>query len=286
MGKLRDRMEADLRLRNLRPGTQENYLGCARALAAYHRRSPAELGWEEVRSFLLHLREVRRVSPSTQKVYVAALKFLYTVTLDRPEVVRPFFMPKIPRHVPEILSGKEVEALFRAVEDLKYRAALMTSYGAGLRISEACGLRIQDIDSKRMLIRVHEGKGGRQRYTILGERLLTVLRTYYKHERPQGPSLFPGARKDSALSPDSVRQVLRKAVQEAGLTKRVTPHILRHSFATHLLEAGTDIRVIQVLLGHRSIQTTTGYAQVSTRHIARTQSPLDLLATEKASLLG
>jgi site-specific recombinase XerD len=279
-------MEADLRLRNLRPATQRNYLRFAQNFAVYHRRSPAEMGWEQVRSFLLHLREDKGLSPSTQKVYVAALKFLYTVTLNRPEVVRPFFMPKIPQHVPEILSGKEVEALFRAVEDLKYRAVLMTTYGAGLRISEACGLRIQDIDSKRMLIRVHEGKGGRQRYTILGERLLTVLRTYYKHERPKGPYLFPGARKNTALSPDSVREVLRKAVKQAGLTKRVTPHILRHSFATHLLEAGTDIRVIQVLLGHRSIRTTSGYAQVSTRHIARTQSPLDLLGTEKASLLG
>jgi len=286
MGKLRDRMEADLRLRNLRPGTQANYLGNARAFAAYHRRSPAEMGWEEVRSFLLHLREVKGLSPSTQKVYVAALKFLYTVTLDRPEVVRPFFMPKVPQNLPEILSGSEVEALLGAVRDLKYRAVLMTTYGAGLRISEACGLHIEDIDSKRMLIRVQKGKGGRQRYTILGERLLTVLRTYYKHDRPGGPYLFPGGRENTPLSPDSVREVLRKAAKAAGLSKRVTPHILRHSFATHLLESGADIRVIQVLLGHRSIQTTTGYAQVSTRHIARTQSPLDLLGTDKASLLG
>ena len=144
MGKLRDRMEADLRLRNLRPGTQANYLGYARAFAAYHRRSPAEMGWEQVRSFLLHLRDNKKVSPSTQKVYVAALKFLYTVTLDRPEVVRPFFMPKVPQHVPEILSGSEVEALLGAVRDLKYRAVLMTTYGAGLRIRPhpACSHRV------------------------------------------------------------------------------------------------------------------------------------------------
>lgn len=286
MGKLRDRMKADLRLRNLRPGTQANYLNCARALAAYHHRSPAEMDWQDVRSFLLHLREEKGLSPSTQKVYVAALKFLYAVTLNRPEVVRPFFMPRVPQHVPEILSGKEVEALFQAVEDLKYRAVLMTTYGAGLRIAETCSLHIQDIDSKRMLIRVRDGKGGRQRYTILSQRLLEVLRTYYKHERPQGPYLFPGAQPDTPLSRDAVRQVLRKAAERTGLTKRVTPHILRHSFATHLLESGTDIRVIQVLLGHRSIRTTTGYAQVSTRHIARTTSPLDLLGTEKAEPLG
>jgi site-specific recombinase XerD len=279
-------MEADLRLRNLRPTTQQNYLRFVRNFAAFHGRSPAEMGWQEVRSFLLHLREEKGLSPSTQKVYVAALKFLYTVTLNRPEVVRPFFMPKIPQHVPEILSGKEVQALFRAVRDLKYRAVLMTTYGAGLRISEACGLRIEDIDSKRMLIRVHKGKGGRQRYTILSRRLLSALRTYYKHERPQRPYLFPGGKADRPLSPDSVREVLRKAVKKAGVTKRATPHILRHSFATHLLESGADIRVIQVLLGHRSIRTTTSYTQVSKRHIARTQSPLDLLGTQKGSVLG
>lgn len=286
MGELQERMKADLRLRNLRPATQDIYVRYAKEFAAYHWRSPAEMNWEEVRSFLLHIRDEKQLSPSTQKIYVAALKFLYTVTLDRPEVVRPFFMPKIPEKLPEILSGKEVEALFRAVRDVKYRAVLMTSYGAGLRISEACSLRIEDIDSKRMLIRVHDGKGGRQRYTILGERLLVVLRTYYKHQRPAGPYLFPGGSKNSPISKDSVREVLRKAVKKAGITKRVTPHVLRHSFATHLLESGTDIRVIQVLLGHRSIRTTTQYAQVSTRHIARTQSPLDLLGTKKAARLG
>jgi integrase/recombinase XerD len=286
MEKLKDRMKADLRLRNLRPSTQQNYLRFAQSFAAYHDRSPMKMGWEDVRSFLLHLREEKGLSPSSQKVCVAALKFLYTVTLNRPEVVRPFFMPKIPQHLPEILSGQEVEALFVAVRNLKYRAVLMTTYGAGLRISETCSLRIQDIDSQRMLIRVEEGKGGRQRYTILSRRLLHMLRTYYKHERPQGTYLFPGRKPLSPLSTASVREVLRSAVQQTGLTKRVTPHILRHSFATHLLESGTDIRVIQVLLGHRSIRTTTGYTQVSTRHLAGTQSPLDLLGTDKAAPLG
>jgi integrase/recombinase XerD len=286
MGKLRDRMEADLRLRNLRPATQRNYLRFARNFAAYHHRSPAEMGWEEVRSYLLYLREEKKLSPSTQKVHVAALKFLYTVTLNRPEVVRPFFMPKIPAKLPEILSGKEVEALFNAVRDLKYRAVLMTTYGAGLRICEACALRMEDIDSKRMLIRVQDGKGGNQRYAILAERLLVALRAYYRHKRPAGPYLFPGKSPDEPLSKDSVRKVLSGAVRKAGIKKRVTPHILRHSFATHLLESGTDIRVIQVLLGHRSIRTTTQYAQVSTRHIARTKSPLDLLGTDKATPLG
>jgi len=286
MGILKTKMEADLKLRNLRPKTQAIYLNCIRDFAKFHHQSPERLGTEHVRAFLLHLREERKLSPSTQKVHVAALKFLYRVTLDRPEVVKPFFMPKVQSKVPEILSGSEVHDLFHAVEIIQYRAVLMVLYGAGLRIREACRLRIEDIDSQRMLIRIRDGKGGYDRYAMLGPRLLRVLRAYFRHVRPQGPWLFPGANAESPLSPESVRRVLHKATRKCGIKKKVTPHSLRHAFATHLLESGEDIRVIQVLLGHRSISSTTPYAQVSTRHIARTKSPLDRLGTPEADTLG
>lgn len=286
MGVLKDRMEADLKLRNLRPSTQQNYLGIAERFAAHFMRSPAEMGEDEIREFLLHLREVKGRSASTQKVYLAALKFLYTVTLGRPEVVRSFCSPRVPEKLPQVLSGSEVEALLTAVQSVKYRVLLTTSYGAGLRVGETCSLLIEDIDSKRMLIRVRDGKGGRERYSMLGDRLLLVLRKYYRVVRPAGPCLFPGRVPDRPILPNTVRKVLRKVVQGCGITKPVTPHILRHSFATHLLESGTDIRTIQVLLGHRSIETTQRYTQVSTRHIGRTTSPLDLLGTPQGEPLG
>ncbi len=279
MGVLKERMEADLKLRNLRPSTQASYLRCARLLAKHYMRSPAELSEEEVRGFLLYLQDERQAKPSTLKVYIAAFKFLYNVTLQRPEVVAHLRGPKIPRKVPEILSGSEVEALFAEVFSVKYRAVLMTTYGAGLRISEVCRLRTHDIDSDRMLIHVREGKGGDSRYAMLSQRLLVVLRAYWKEIRPAGPYLFPGRRADRPITRKTISGVLARAAARCGLDKRVTPHILRHSFATHLLESGTDIRTIQVLLGHRSITSTQLYAQVSPGRISRTRSPLDLLGT-------
>ncbi len=281
MGQLKERMEADLKLRNYRPSTQAYYLSCGRNLAKYYKRSPGELGEEEVRAFLLYLLEVRNRSPSTVKVYVAALKFLYEVTLDRPEVVRSLRAPKVPRKVPKVLSGSEVQALLGAVQSTSYRAIMVTLYGAGLRISEVCRLHIEDIDSKRMLIHIREGKGGHSRYAMLSDRLLAVLRVYYRQLRPRGPYLFPGFPLDSPISVSSVREVFLQALVDSGIIKPVTPHILRHSFATHLLEMGTDIRTIQALLGHRSITTTEMYAHVSTKLISRTHSPLDILGTKE-----
>jgi site-specific recombinase XerD len=249
-------------------------------------RPPGDLNEEEVRSFVLHLQDERKLKPSSLRVYIAALKFLYTQTLSRPEVVINLCGPKIPRKVPVVLSGSEIQAIFGAVKSLKYRAVLMTTYGAGLRIGEACRLRTHDIDSKRMLIHIREGKGGASRYAMLSPRLLTVLRTYYREMRPAGPYLFPGYRADEPISQRTIRSALNRAAERCGMDKRVTPHVLRHSFATHLLESGTDIRTIQVLLGHKSIQSTQLYAQVSTRHISRTRSPLDLLNTEDGKVLG
>ncbi len=287
MGELRDRMAADLRLRNLAPSTQAQYLTCVEKLGRFHDRCPVDMDWEEVRAFLVHLRGERGLSPSSQKIYVAALKFFFTVTVDRPNVMRPFFVPKVPKKLPQILSGREVEAVFAAVHGIKYRAVVMTMYGGGLRIGEACALHIADVDSKRMLLRIREAKGGRQRYTLLSQRLLMTLREYWKQQRPPGPYLFPARGKNDVCVPGAtVRTMLRKAFEQCGLTKAAGTHIMRHSFATHLLESGTDIRIIQVLLGHRRIETTSQYTQVSRSHIARTKSPLDVLGTQEAAVLG
>jgi site-specific recombinase XerD len=279
-------MEADLRLRNLRASTRGSYLGYVRTFAAYHMRSPADMGSKEVRDFLVHLRDERKLQPMTIKGYVAALKFLYTATLDRPEVVRPWLSPRVVRKLPVVLSGTEVEAVLGAVESITYRAVLMTTYGAGLRINEACRLQVPDIDSKRMLIHIRDGKGGKQRYTMLCRRLLEVLRAYFRQVRPRGDYLFPGQKPGSHLRADSVRKALHRVIRDCGINKRVTPHVMRHSFATHLLDTGTDIRIIQVLLGHNSIQTTQVYTQVSPQHISRVISPLDLLGTREAKVLG
>jgi site-specific recombinase XerD len=286
MSTLRARMEADLRIQNYRPSTQREYVRSVYHLARHFMKSPAEMGEEEVRAYLLHLVDDRRLSPSTLKVTTAALKFLYEVTLGRPEVVRSVRMPRTSVKLPVILGGSEVVRLFEAIESPKYRVIVMTAYGAGLRVGETCSLEISDIDSKRMVIRIRNGKGGRDRYAMLADRLLEALRTYYRLDRPPGPHLFPGQRPGTAVRPDSVRRVLEQAVAKAGIKKPVTPHILRHTFATHVLEAGGDIRTIQMLLGHRSIQTTQLYAQVSTDTIRRAKSPLDLLGTKEGEVLG
>ena len=285
MGIYRDRMEADLKLRDYRPSTRESYLRCAKNFVAHFRIPPHRLGEKEIRAFLLHLSEHNGSGAAGLKMYVAAIKFLYTHTLDRPEEVAKIPYPRVPKPLPDILTGSEVKLLLSNVASLKHRAVLMTAYGAGMRLSEACSLHIDDVDSKRELIHIRDGKRRRDRYVMLSERLLLFLRGYYKEVRPAGPFLFPGKNPDRPISTTSVRSALHKAAQDIGLRKRVTPHVLRHSFATHLLETGTDIRTIQVLLGHTSIRTTTRYAQVSATHIGRTKSPLDLIGTPEGKAL-
>jgi integrase/recombinase XerD len=284
MGVLRERMAVDLRLRGMSPVTQRMYLGCVERFVAYHRRAPAALGETEVRAFLNHLVCERGVSRSTHGVYVAALHFLYRVTLDRPAVVQHIPYPRRARErLPEILSPGEVAQLLTAVRSLKHRAMLMIAYGAGLRVSELCGLVPTDIASQRMLIRVRAGKGDKDRYVMLSPRLLATLRAYWLQRPPHGPYLFPSPRPGQPLSRKAIWHVLRRAARRARLRKRVTPHTLRHCFATHLLEAGTDIRVIQVLLGHRSLRTTARYVMVSRQQVGTVQSPLDALPMAAAS---
>lgn len=277
MGELRSRMEADLRLRRRSASTQRLYLRCARDFAAYHGRSPAGMGEREVREFLTHLVEVRRVSSSTQGVYAAALGFLYGITLRRPEMWGLIPRPRIVQRLPEILSVAEVERLIGAARSPKHRAILMTSYGAGLRISEVCTLRVSDIDAGRMSIRIRAAKGGHDRYVPLGERLVGVLRAYWAKARPPGEYLFQGTKLGEPISRKAVWHMVRKVGQRAGIKKRISPHTLRHCFATHLLEAGADLRVIQHLLGHRSIRSTVRYTFVSRKVLDRVKSPLDSL---------
>ena len=210
--------------------------------------------------------------------------FLYRVTLDRPGVVRRIPFPRqVRERLPEILSPGEVAQLLGAVRRPKHRAMLMVAYGAGLRASELCALIPADIDSQRMLIRVRAGKGDKDRYVMLSPRLLAALREYWRLRPPEGPYLFPSPRPGKPLSRMAVFRLVRVAARRAGLRKRVNPHMLRHSFATHLLEAGTDIRVIQVLLGHRSLRTTARYVMVSREHVGTVQSPLDALAMTTSS---
>ncbi|WP_437600116.1 site-specific integrase [Sorangium sp. So ce590] len=282
MGQLRDRMAEDLKLRRYKPSTCDNYLRCARAFVAYHRKPPQQMGLDEVRAFLLYLAEQRKVAEATQHQYVAAIKFLYATTLGRPEVAVEIPWPKVPQKLPPVLSGTEVEALLNAIGSVKQRTIVLTAYGAGLRIDEVCSLRVEDIDSKRNLIHVRNCKHGRDRYVMLSAPVLTALRIYWRADRPAGPELFPGRKQGSVISHEAVRNALREAARRCKLHKRVTPHVLRHSFATHLLELGTDIRVIQALLGHRSIRTTVRYARVSQAHVGRTRSPVEVLGTQEA----
>jgi len=285
MGALCQRMTEDLKLKNYAESTKREYLRCAQRFAVHYMRSPAEMGEREIRDFLLAL-AFQEAKPATLKMYVASLKFLYAVTLRRPEEVVALPWPKVPQRLPDILSGTEVDALLGAIEPLLHRAVVMTAYGSGLRIREACSLRTEDIDAKRHLIHVRDGKRGRDRFVMLPERLQAFLREYWRQVRPPKPYLFPGAKPHRPITPGAVRTVLQKAVRKTGLKKHVTLHALRHAFATHLLETGTDLRVIQALLGHRSMRSTVRYTHVSPQYVGRVDSPLDLLGTKKGRVLG
>jgi integrase/recombinase XerD len=276
MTPLRQRMIEDMQLRNLAAGTQKHYISLVAGFARYFGTSPENLDIEAVRQYQLYLLNERKLSPDAVNQCVSALKFLYLTTLEMPWTNEYFPRARRPHKLPVVLSQEEVLAFFDHVPSLKYRAALMVCYGAGLRISEAVALRITDIESQRGLLRIEHGKGQKDRYAMLSPRLLQVLRRYWCATRPPD-FLFPSWRKDRHLSTTSLQLACREAAARAGIAKRVTVHTLRHSFATHLLENGTDLRVIQVLLGHTRIETTTRYAAVSPQVVAATVSPLDKL---------
>jgi len=277
MGQLRDRMAQDLKLKGVSPGTIRIYLLYCSKFAAFFMRSPEQLGAAEVRAFLLHQIEVEQLSYSTYRQVYAALKFLYAVTLGRPgEVSRIPFPKRQPSRLAKVLTAEELTAFFTAFRKAKYHALFMTCYAAGLRLGEVCHLQVADIDSRRMVIHVR-GKGNQERLTILSSRLLEVLRTYWRLAKSKPKTwLFPGATLERPVSLDTARSVFHRARKEAGLAL-YTPHSLRHSFATHLLDAGTDLVLIQQLLGHRCIDTTSRYTHVSLTRIQQAQSPLDRL---------
>lgn len=283
MGKLRDQMQSDLQLRGLSPKTQKIYLSQVRSFALYFKKSPEQLGENEVKEYLLYILKERKVSDSTYRQSYGALKFLYQITLKRSWVVEKIPYPKTKKKLPVVLDRTEVEALFSVTRNLKHRAILMITYSSGLRLSETAHLKVSDIDSKRMMIRIRNGKGGKDRYSILSNVALAALRQHWRKYRPK-EWLFPGVRSDKPISDRSIQKIFEKAKNLAGITKSATVHTLRHSFATHLLEAGTDLHHIQLLLGHRSPKTTTVYLHVSRTDLAKIASPLDLNFNKQITL--
>jgi integrase/recombinase XerD len=272
---LRRRMIEDMTIRNLSPSTQQSYIYAVSKFSRHFGRSPDRLGLEDVRAYQLHLIAQQR-SWSHINQTVCALRFFYGVTLGRSDAREQIVAARESQRLPEVLSGEEIVRFLEVVPGLRNRVALTTAYAAGLRVGEVARLQTAAIDSSRMLIRIEQGKGGKDRYVMLSPQLLQILRTYWRLARP-AKWLFPGHAPAEPVSVATLQEACRQAARQAALSKPVTVHTLRHSFATHLLEAGTDIRIIQVLLGHARLSTTARYTQVATHLIADTASPLDRL---------
>ena len=270
-------MTEDMQVRNLSPHPQASYVQQVSLFARHFNQSPEELGPEEIRSYQVYLTNEKKLSPGSILIAVAALRFLYKVTLHKDwslEEIIP--APKKPQKLPVVLSPEEVLQFLSCVHSIKHRTILTVCYAAGLRISEAISLKVPDIDNKRMVIRVEQGKCQKDRYVMLSPKLLEVLRAWWPVEKPK-QWLFPGDRVGSHITKDAVELACQKAHRRCGIPKPITPHSLRHCFATHLLESGTDVRTIQLLLGHRSLVTTARYLRIATTKLCSTKSPLDLL---------
>ncbi|MGO9771703.1 MAG: site-specific integrase [Roseiarcus sp.] len=277
---LRRRMIEDMSVRNLAPTTQQSYLHHVAKFSRYFGRSPDRLGLEDVHAFQVHLVS-RGVSWPGLNQTVSALRFFFGVTMGRAELPERIPYARRPHRLPVVLSADEVVRFLEAVPGVRNRAALTTAYAAGLRAAEAARLKVADIDSGRGVIRVEHGKGGKDRYVMLSRQLLSILRSYWRLARPT-IWLFPGRDASRPIDPQALHVACKMACEAAGLNKPITVHTLRHSFATHLLEAGTDIRIIQALLGHSNLSTTAHYTHVAANTIGRTVSPLDRLALEVA----
>jgi site-specific recombinase XerD len=273
---LRQRMIDDMTVRNFAPNTQESYLHQVDLFARHFSRSPERLGAEEIRAYQIYLAKERHAAVSTRSVAVSALRFLYKVTLKRSLTLEMIPAPKSETRLPVILSREEVLRLLGAAPCFTHHVIFSTMYGTGMRVSEAVHLRAADIDSQRMTVRIEQGKGRKDRYVPLSPKLLELLRSYWRKVRPRG-WLFPGQDPNQPLGREAVWEAVARASRRAGLKKRPSPHSLRHAYAVHLLEAGTDLRKIQLLLGHRSLSTTARYLHVATSTVCATTSPLDLL---------
>jgi site-specific recombinase XerD len=276
---LRQRMIEDMRMRKLAPQTQAAYIRAVRQFARYLRRPPDTATAEDLRNYQLHLVD-HGTSPISLNAAITGLKFFFGVTLERGELMAKMQHVFVPRTLPVVLSRDEVRCLIAAASDLKYQTALSVAYGAGLRASEVVGLKVSDVDSQRMVLHIERGKGGKDRYAMLSPVMLGRLRTWYRVARAQGKMpdggwLFPGQNPIDPMSPRQLNRAVHAAARTAGLDKRVSMHSLRHAFATHLLEQKEDIRVIQVLLGHKKLETTALYTQVATETLRQVISPLE-----------
>lgn len=275
---LRRRMTEDMTVRNLSPATQRSYLHAVAKFSRFFHRSPEKLDLEDVRTFQVHLVSTG-ISWAALNQTVCALRFFYGVTLAHADIPERIAYAREPRKLPVVLSADEVVRFLEAVPSLKLRTALTTAYATGMRASETVSLKVADIDSARMMILVKQGKGGKDRYVMLSAQLLKILRTYWRLARP-AHWLFPGRDGDRPIHVMNLHAACRSARSAAGIDKTITVHTLRHSFATHLLENGADIRIIQALLGHANLSTTARYTHVAATTIAKTQSPLDRLSIQ------
>jgi site-specific recombinase XerD len=273
---LRRRMMEDMTVRNLSPTTRASYIHNVKKFSQYFGRSPDRLGLEDVRAYQVHLVS-RGVAWATLNQVVSSLRFFFGVTLGRKELPERIAYARRPKTLPVILSPEEVAAFLEAVESRRDRVALTTAYATGLRASEVVGLCTHDIDSSRMVIHVANGKGGKQRYVMLSPKLLGILRAYWDIERPRRPWLFPGRGGEKPLDPSTLNAACAAAIEATGISKQATLHSLRHAFATHLVEQGVDISIVQALLGHSHLSTTIRYISVATRTIAAVKSPLEHL---------
>ena len=277
MTPLRQRMTEDMQVRNLALNTQTSYVQQVSLFARHFNKSPEELGPEDIRSYQVYLTNEKKLAPGSVLIAVAALRFLYKVSLKKDwpfEDVIP--APKKPQKLPVVLSPEEVLQFLGCIGNTKHRTILTTCYAAGLRISEAVRLKPTDIDSQRMVIRVEQGKGQKDRYVMLSPKLLETLRSYWRTVRPEA-WLFEGKISGQPITKDAVELACQKARRLSGIRKPISPHSMRHAFAVHLLESGTDVRTIQLLLGHRSLATTARYLRIATSKVCSTSSPLDLL---------
>src|SRR3989442_10126936 len=277
MTPLRLRMIEDLQVRNLSTNPQTSYLEQVSRFARHFDKSPEELGPEEIRSYQVYLTNEKKLAPGSVLIAVCALRFLYRVTLHKDWVFEDMIpAPKKPQTLPVVLSPEEVLHFLDCVQHIKHRTILTTCYPAGLRISETIRLKPNHIDSQRMVIRVEQGKGQKDRYVMLSPKLLESLRHWWRTERPI-QWLFPGDIPGQHITRYAVEQACQKAHHLCRIAKPVTPHSFRHAFAVHLLERGTDVRTIQLLLGHRSLATTARYLKIATSKVCSTTSPFDLL---------
>jgi integrase/recombinase XerD len=278
MTPLRNRMLEDMQVRNLALNTQMSYVQQVSLFARHFNRSPELLGPEDIRSYQVFLTNEKKLATSSILIAVSALRFFYNVSLKKDWVLEDVIpAPKKPQKLPVVLSPEEVLQFLGCVRNTKQRAILTTCYAAGLRISEALHLKPADIDRQRMVIRVEQGKGHKDRYVMLSPKLLETLCSYWRVTRPRGQWLFEGERSGQPMNRSSVELACQKARRRSGIRKPISPHSMRHAFAVHLLESGTDVRTIQLLLGHRSLATTARYLRIATSKVCSTSSPLDLL---------